>query len=282
MADKGEGTLGNNPATDTVAPVMRPVPNRDLRKQIVEMVYRGKDGHIPSAFSLLEIITVLYRSVLRVDPASPRSVDRDYFILSKGHGCLALYVNLFRHGFVTESDIQAFCTKGGILGEHPDRTKVPGVEASTGSLGHGLSFAAGIALGLQIQKRDNRVFVVLGDGECHEGTVWEAAHLARNLNLGNLCALVDWNESGMQLLPHDDLPAKWRAFGWHTQVVDGHNEEELLAAISKVQFDRNGTPSMIVARTTKGKGVPFIEGHGKWHHRIPDAAEFQQIIEALS
>lgn len=259
-----------------------PVANKDFRRQIVDMVVTGRDGHIPSAFSIVEIVTVLYRDVLKVDGADPEWPARDYFILSKGHGCLALYVNLRRHGFLTDEDISGFCKKDGILGEHPDFTKVPGVEASTGSLGHGLSFALGLTLGLRIKGMDNRVFVLVGDGECHEGTVWEAAHVARNLQLGNLCVIVDWNESGQQLLPHDDLPAKWRAFGWNTVVVDGHDEDELRTAFSSVTFETKAIPSVIIARTVKGKGVPMMEGHGKWHHRVPDEEEYAHIMEVLA
>jgi transketolase len=261
---------------------MKTILNKEFRRKIVDMVVEGNDGHIPSAFSILDIITLLYRDILKFDAKNPRWDERDYFILSKGHGCLALYVNLYLHGFITNEDIRQFCKKGGILGEHPDRTKVPGVEASTGSLGHGLPFAVGIGLGLQIKNAQNRLFVLLGDGESHEGTVWEAAHLARNLNLGNLCAIVDWNESGMQLLPHDDLPEKWRAFGWETYVVDGHNENELMAAFDAITFSHKGIPSVIVAKTIKGKGVPMLEGHGRWHHRIPNEEEYQQIMDALS
>ena len=258
------------------------VINKDLRKQIVEMVVSGKNGHIPSAFSILDIITFLYREVLRVYPENPDAHERDYFVLSKGHGCLALYVNLYRYGFISEQDIKQFCKKDGILGEHPDMTKVPGAEASSGSLGHGLSFAVGIALGCRIQRRDNRFFVLIGDGESHEGTVWEAAHVARNLQLGNLCVIVDWNESGMQLLPHDDLEAKWRAFGWNVSVADGHSEDALRNAVNSIQFSRVGAPTVVLAKTIKGKGVPMLEGHGMWHHRIPNEAEYQQIIQALS
>ena len=256
--------------------------NKDLRRKIVDMVVAGKDGHIPSAFSILDIITLLYRDILKFDAKNPEWDLRDYFILSKGHGCLALYVNLHRHGFITDHDIAMFCKKGGILGEHPDRTQVPGVEASTGSLGHGLSFSVGISLGLKIQSRSNRMFVLLGDGECHEGTVWEAANVARNRELGSLCVLVDWNQSAMQLMPYDDLPKKWEAFGWNVQVVDGHDEQEILTALNCVEFKVNGVPSVIIAKTVKGKGVPLIEGHGIWHHRIPNQAEYQQIMEALS
>lgn len=256
--------------------------NKDLRRKMVDMVVAGKDGHIPSAFSIIDIITLLYRDVLRFDAKNPALPERDYFILSKGHGCLALYVNLHRHGFITDHDIDMFCKQGGILGEHPDRTKVPGAEASTGSLGHGLSFAVGIMLGLQIQKLNNRMFILLGDGECHEGTVWEAANVARNRRLGNICAFVDWNQSAMQLMPYDDMPKKWAAFGWNVQVVDGHDEKEILNAINQVTFDINGNPSVIIAKTVKGKGVPLIEGHGIWHHRIPNTQEYESIMEALS
>jgi len=267
---------------NTMANISGNTLNKDLRKKIVDMVMAGEDGHIPSAYSILDIITLLYRDVLNFDAKNPEWKDRDYFILSKGHGCLALYVNLHRHGFITDCDIDMFCKQGGILGEHPDRTKVPGVEASTGSLGHGLSFAVGIALGLKIQAQKNRMFVLLGDGECHEGTVWEAANVARNRNLGNLCAIVDWNQSAMQLMPYDDMPKKWEAFGWDVQTVDGHNEKEMLDAIHQIRFKIDGIPSVIVAKTIKGKGIPLIEGHGIWHHRIPNTQEYQQIMEALS
>ncbi len=256
--------------------------NKDLRRQIVDMVVSGRSGHIPSAFSIVDIVTVLYRDILKVDPANPEWNERDFFILSKGHGCLGLYVNLHRHGFVSDDDIANFCKKGGILGEHPDFTKVPGVEASTGSLGHGLSYAVGIALGMRIQRRENRIFVLVGDGESHEGTVWEAAHVARNYQLSKLCVIVDWNESGMQLLPHDDLPAKWQAFGWSTLVVDGHDEVALKMALDSVVFADENVPTVILARTVKGKGVPLLEGHGMWHHRIPNEQEYAQIMEALA
>ena len=258
------------------------VLNKDLRRKIVDMVVAGKDGHIPSAFSILDIITFLYRDILKFDAKNPEWSERDYFILSKGHGCLALYVNLHRHGFITDNDIAMFCKQGGILGEHPDRTKVPGAEASTGSLGHGLSFAVGIMLGLKIKKQNNRMFVLLGDGECHEGTVWEAANVARNQYLGNLCAIVDWNQSAMQLLPHDDMPKKWEAFGWNVQVIDGHNEVEMFAAMQNIKFSNDGLPSVIIAKTIKGKGVSLLEGHGIWHHRIPNQFEYDEILGALS
>ncbi len=256
-------------------------PNKPLRRDIVEMVVRGGNGHIPSAFSIVDIVSALYSEHLDVRPQEPEWPGRDYFILSKGHGCVALYAVLRKAGFITEQDIEGFCRQGGILGEHPDMTKVPGVEASTGSLGHGLPFAVGIVLGLQIQKMTNKVFVLCGDGECHEGTIWEAAHVARNRHLGNLCVIVDWNKSGQQLLPIDNLPAKWQAFGWETQVVDGHDEAALNRIIQRWEFGIDGIPKAIIARTVKGKGVPMLEGHGPWHHRIPNSKELDVIQKAL-
>ena len=261
---------------------MNKMNNKDLRKKIAEMVYRGKDGHIPSAFSIVDILAVLYDGILKFDPKRPLWPERDYFILSKGHGCLALYVVLEKYGFISRADLNVFCRQGGILGEHPDCLKVPGVEASTGSLGHGFPFAAGLALGLRIQGLNNRLFVLVGDGECHEGTVWEAAHVAANLQLGNLCVVVDWNGSAQQLLPHDDLQAKWRAFGWRTVMVDGHEGIEIRKTLLELPFRLNGDPTVIIAKTVKGKGVPLLEGHGIWHHKIPNADEYQEILEALS
>lgn len=247
------------------------------------MVREGKDGHIPSAFSILDILVVLYRDFLKFEPKNPQWEHRDYFILSKGHGCLALYMVLREHGFITDEDLKLFCKQGGILGEHPDCTKVPGVEASTGSLGHGLPFAVGIALGLRIKNMSNKVYVLVGDGECHEGTVWEAANVANNLQLGNLCVIVDWNGSAAQLMPRDALPAKWKAFGWKTEVIDGHSESDIKAAFSSnININSIGVPRVIIAKTTKGKGVSMLEGHGIWHHRIPNDEEYKIIMEVLS
>lgn len=256
--------------------------NNDNRRRIVEMVYEGKDGHIPSAFSIVDIITILYRDFLKINPKNSKWEGRDYFILSKGHGCLALYVVLHEHGFLTEYDMKMFCKPGGILGEHPDCTKVPGIEASTGSLGHGFPFAVGIALGLRIRNQRNRVYVLVGDGECHEGTVWEAANVASNLHLSNLCVIVDWNGSAAQLMPRDDLPNKWMAFGWQTTVINGHSEEEIKTALSAVRDSDQCGPMTIIAKTVKGKGVPMIEGHGTWHHRIPNEDEYRLIMESLA
>lgn len=256
--------------------------NRELRLRIARMVRSSGEGHIPSSFSIVDLIDHLYSHVLICRSEDPKWIDRDYFILSKGHGCAALYVVLAKHGFLTEEDLVQYSTSSGRLGGHPDVTAVPGAEASTGSLGHGFPTAVGLALGLQIQGRTNRVFALLGDGECHEGTVWESANVGANLRLGNLCAIVDWNGSAAQLMSIDDLNAKWKAFGWETVEIDGHSEADMTSAFSKMNFSTDGQPKVVLAHTVKGKGVSFVEGHGKWHHRIPTDADMVAIEGELS
>lgn len=252
--------------------------NKDLRKKIAEIIYRSKEGHIPSSFSIVDIIHYLYSHVLRIDPSNPKSPERDYFVLSKGHGGAALYVVLHKFGFIGDQDLLNYSLKGGILGGHPDTTKVPGAEASTGSLGHGFPTAAGIALGLKIQQRPNRVYALLGDGECNEGTIWETALVASKQSLVNLTAIVDLNGSAAQILPVDPLADKWRAFGWDPIEIDGHDEQDLKKAF---HTPSSGKPKVIIAHTIKGKGVSFVEGHGKWHHKIPSQEELEMIFEEL-
>lgn len=256
--------------------------NKDLRIKILQMVKRSGEGHIPSSFSIVDILEYLYSRVLKYDSQKPMWPERDYFILSKGHGCGGLYAVLHKYRFLRDQDLIDYSTKNGILGGHPDMTIVPGAEASTGSLGHGFPTAVGLALGLRIQDRENRVFSLLGDGECHEGTIWESANVAANLCLGNLCAIVDWNGSAAQLMPKDDLPQKWRAFGWETYVVDGHSTADLNDVFEKIRFSSSGDPKVIVAKTIKGNGVTFMEGHGKWHHRVPTDEEMKSALEELS
>ena len=256
--------------------------NKDLRRKIIEVNYRGREGHIPSAFSIIDIISHLYAKILKVDPKNPKWDARDYFILSKGHGCTALYVVLARQGFITEEDLKHKSSEHGILGGHPDNTKVPGVEASTGSLGHGIGTALGLTVGLRIQGKNNRVFCMIGDGESNEGTVWECALVGSNLNLGNLCVIVDNNGSAAQILPVKNMEEKWRSFGWQVFTIDGHNQSEIEDVFQKLDFVSNGQPKVIIANTLKGKGVSFMEGHGIWHAKIPNEAEFQQAIKELS
>jgi len=255
--------------------------NKDLRLQIVDLVRRGNGGHIPSAFSIVDIIDTVYGRFLKYDPENPEWEDRDYFILSKGHGCSALYVVLHKYGFLKDRDMQEYLTYDGILGGHPDRIKVPGAEASTGSLGHGLPFSLGIALGLKIQKKDNRVIVLAGDGECHEGSIWEAALVAQNLGLDNLCCFVDLNGSAEQILPHPSLARQWESFGWNVRVIDGHDIDEISGVLTEFYDGALAGPLAVVANTVKGKGVSFMECHGPWHYKVPDESEYQAIVEEL-
>jgi transketolase len=255
--------------------------NNDLRAQIVDMITHAGEGHIPSAFSIVDIVEALYGKFLKFDAEHPDSRERDYFILSKGHGCAALYVVLRRHGIIPQSALDNYGRFDSILGGHPDRTKVAGVEASTGSLGHGFPTAAGIALGLKIQGRPNRVVALVGDGECHEGTIWETALVAQNLKLANICCIVDFNGSAAQILPHPNMTKQWEAFGWETAEIDGHDSSDIERALERFFGGHNDKPYVIVAHNVKGKGVGFMETHGPWHHRIPNRDEYAAIIAEL-
>ena len=245
--------------------------SRELRRQIVRMLEKGGRGHVGSAFSLVEILRVLYDDFLKYDPKAPRSPQRDRFILSKGHGCLALYVLLAEKGFFPESELWKFCKPDGILGGHPEYGKVPGVEASTGSLGHGLPIAVGFALNARHEKAGYRMVVVSSDGESNEGSVWEAALCAGKYKLSNLTVLVDYNKqqsygTTYEVLDLEPFADKWRAFGFAVQEVDGHDVGQLRAALGRTPFDSN-KPSAIICHTIKGKGASFVENNLNWHHK---------------
>jgi transketolase len=255
--------------------------NNDLRLKIVDLAMGAGEGHIPSSFSIVDIIDHLYGKVLRIQHVQPNDSTRDYFILSKGHGALALYVVLNKYGLLSTSDLDSYGQRDSKLGGHPDRVSTEFVEASTGSLGHGFPFAVGIALGNQVKNYGNRVIALLGDGECQEGSIWEAANIAANQALSNLVAVVDWNESAMQLMPIDKMAEKWESFGWDVVLIDGHSESELQRVLNRELLDSKTKPYAVIARNIKGKGVPFLEGHGAWHHKIPDLNEYQEILEVL-
>jgi transketolase len=254
--------------------------NNDLRLKIAEMVFVSGEGHIPSSFSIVDIINYLYKDYMDVNETSFDNIERDYFILSKGHGCGALWAVLNKYGFLSDLDIDQYSTNLGRIAGHPDCMKVPAVEASTGSLGHGMPFAVGIALGLKISEKKSRVIALVGDGECHEGTIWESANIAANRNLSNLTVIVDWNKSAQQLMPYEQLGARWKSFGWHVQEIIGHDDHLLSVALKEAELELK--PSVIISENIKGKGVPFIEGHGIWHHRIPSKDEMKLIRECLS
>lgn len=256
--------------------------NNYLRIKIAQMVQNAGEGHIPSAYSIIDILETLYDKVLKFNPKKPDCEDRDYLILSKGHGCAALYVVLEKYGFITETDLNKAGQEGARLGGHPDCTKVPGAEASTGSLGHGLVTAMGIALGIKIQKKKNKVFAIIGDGESNEGTTWETALIAQNLCLGNLCFIIDRNQSIDEILKYPNMGNIWKSFNWDVYEVDGHDEDALLSTINSMSFSSEGKPKVIIAHTTKGKGVGFIEGHGQWHHRIPTDEDMIKLKAELA
>ena len=245
--------------------------SKELRRKIVRMIEAGGRGHVGSAFSLVEMLRILYDEVLRFDPVNPRWPERDRFVLSKGHGCLALYVLLAEKGFFPESELWKFCKSDGILGGHPEYGKVPGVEASTGSLGHGLSFGVGFALNARLERARHRTFVICSDGESNEGSLWEAVLCAAKHKLSNLTVLLDYNKqqsysTTYEVLDLEPFADKWRAFGFAVEEADGHSVPELRAALSRTPFDPQ-KPSAIICHTIKGKGVSFVENNLNWHHK---------------
>lgn len=257
-----------------------------LRETIIKAILAGNRGHVGSAFSLVEILRVLYDDVLRFDSSNPRWFGRDRCILSKGHGCLALYALLADKGFFPEEELWKFCKPDGILGGHPEYGKVPGVEASTGSLGHGLSIGIGFALNARFEAAGYRTFVVISDGESNEGSVWEAALCAGKHKLENLVVLVDYNKqqsygTTYEVLDLDPLADKWRAFGFGVREVDGHSVSDLRSALTQVPFE-TGKPSIIVCHTIKGKGISFVENNLNWHHKTKiSPAEADALLAEL-
>jgi transketolase len=242
-----------------------------LRRLVVRALQGGERGHVGSSMSLIEIMRVLYDDILRVRPTEPKWPERDRMILSKGHGCLALYVMLADKGFIPIETLDTFCRRDSILGGHPEAAKVPGVEASTGALGHGLSFGVGMALAARMQKRDSRVIVVMGDGEINEGSVWEAAMCAGKHRLSNLTAVIDYNKiqsagPTREIQDLEPLLDKWRAFNFAAIDVDGHDVEELRRAFRRLPL-ASDRPSAIICHTVKGKGIAFAEHDANWHHK---------------
>jgi len=257
----------------------------DLRRTIVKVINSAGRGHFASALSIVEMLRVLFDSVLKYDSKNPKWDRRDRFILSKGHGCLALYVILAEKGFFPEDELWKFCQFDGILGGHPE-PKVPGVEVSTGSLGHGLPVGVGMAINAKYEKADHRVFVVLGDGECDEGSVWEAAMSASKHKLDNLVVIVDYNKhqsygSTSEVLDLEPFASKWRCFGFGVKETDGHDIASLARAFAEIPVER-GRPTAIICHTIKGKGISFTENNLKWHHKSGlKESEVQALLKAL-
>lgn len=255
-----------------------------VRRHCVRMTHRGHASHLGSSLSEADLLAVLYRRILRVKPDDPGWPERDRFILSKGHGCAALYAVLAECGFFPVAELETFYQNGSRLGGHVTRGRVPGVEVSTGSLGHGLAIAAGMALNAQREGAKYRVFALLSDGECDEGSTWEAALFAGHHRLDNLCVVVDYNRiQGLgevkEVLGLEPLADKWRAFGWGLQEADGH-DLEALGVLGSLPFDA-GRPSCLIAHTVKGKGVSFMENNLLWHYRSPQGQEYEAALAEL-
>ncbi len=252
-----------------------------LRARIIETSSKTGTPHLGSCLSCIDILTALYFSVLRIDPAKPRALDRDRCILSKGHGAMGLFHVLAERGFYPRAMLDSYGEDGGVFAEHPPTPDhLTGIEAATGSLGHGLPLGLGMALAGRIQRQSYNVYAVLSDGECNEGSVWESAMLSAAQKVSNLCVIIDFNKwqatgRSQEIMALDPLADKWRAFGWNAVEVDGHNYAELLAALAQFP-NANGKPTAIIAHTVKGKGVSFMEDDNNWHYRIPTAAEVAQ------
>lgn len=254
-----------------------------IRRHALRMTNLGKSSHIASVLSIADIIAVLYGEVLNVDPSNPRWAERDRFILSKGHAGAGVYAALAETGFFDKSLLDQHYQNGSALSGHVSHKGVPGVEVSTGSLGHGLGIGAGMAYVGSMDQCDHRIYVVMSDGECDEGSNWEAILFAAHHKLKNLTAIVDYNRlqslcSTEETLGLEPFAEKWRAFGWEVIEVDGHNHKELKEALARKERDR---PVCLIAYTIKGKGVSFMENQVVWHYRSPQGREYEMALGEL-
>ena len=256
---------------------------RAIRARTVRMAHAGRTPHVASALSCADVVAALYFDVLRIDPAAPEDEGRDRFILSKGHGCMALYAALAARGFFSEEVLDEYAREGGRLAEHPTPHCVPGLEVATGSLGHGLSLGAGLALAAKIRQQTHRVFVLLSDAECAEGSVWEAALFAHARGLDNLVAIVDYNKwSAMgRTSPYlEPLAEKWKSFGWPCVEIDGHDAGVIVATLARAPFEPS-RPAAVDAHTAKGKGVSFMENDLEWHYRPPNDHDLKRALAEI-
>ena len=259
---------------------------KKVRYNVVKMIGLAESGHPGGSLSATDIIVALYYKLMNHDPKNPNKEDRDRFVLSKGHCCPALYAVLAELGYFDEDELWKLRKTGALLQGHPS-IKTPGIEANTGSLGHGFSVAVGMALGCRLDKLDNHVYVLLGDGECQEGQVWEAAMAASHYKLDNLIGFVDRNRLQIDGCTEDvmclgDLKEKFKAFGWDVFEIDGHNFEQIIETVEKAKSMKNGKPKMIIANTVKGKGVSFMENNVGFHGRAPNKEELEQALKELS
>ena len=257
----------------------------NIRKNIVKMIYKASSGHPGGALSCTDILTALYFEEMNIDVKNPKDPDRDRFVLSKGHASAALYATLAEIGFIKEEELEGFRNINSNLQGHPDMNKIPGVDMSTGSLGQGLSVANGIAIAGKLDNKKYRVYCLMGDGEIQEGQIWEAAMTANQYKLDNLCAIVDYN--GLQIdgkvtdvmspLP---IAEKFKSFGFNVININGNDIDEILDAFDKARKGK-GRPTVIIAKTVKGKGVSFMENQAGWHGKAPSADEFEIAMKEL-
>lgn len=256
----------------------------DIRHDVLNMIYTAKAGHPGGSLSAVEVVTTLVFHVMNIDPQNPDWPDRDRFVLSKGHACPVLYAALAERGFFDKEILNTLRQYHSILQGHPDMNKVPGLDMTAGSLGNGLSAGLGMALSAKHKGQDYMTYVMLGDGECQEGMVWEAAMAASHYHLNNLVAIVDCN--GVQIngwvndiMREEPFADKWKAFGWNVIDIDGHSIREVLTALHEARTMRS--PTVILARTVKGKGVSFMEDQAAWHGAAPNAEQLAQAMEDI-
>ena len=259
---------------------------RRIRRDIVRMVGAAGSGHPGGSLSAVEIMTALYFKVMRLDPERPDWPERDRFVLSKGHAAPVLYAVLAERGFFAVDKLDTLRRLGSPLQGHPDRKSLPGVEVSTGSLGHGLAVANGMALAGRLDGRDYRVYVLLGDGELEEGMVWEGAMAAAHYRLDNLTAIVDHNHLQIdgrveEVMSPEPVADKFRAFGWEVMTIDGHDFDQILDALERAR-EVKGKPTVIIAETIKGKGVSFMENQAGWHGKAPKPEEVEKALAELA
>jgi transketolase len=257
-----------------------------IRLLILDAIYKAKKGHIGGSFSIVEIlISLFYGGILKFDPKNPDWENRDRFILSKGHAGIALYAVLADLGYFSIKELSKL-NRGGMLGEHPDHL-IPGVEVVSGSLGHGLPIASGMALADKLDnKKDRRTYIILGDGECYEGSVWEAAFFAAHHKLNNLIAIVDRNRlitfgSTEDINEQEPFKDKWQSFGWEVFEEDAHDCNSLVDIFNKIHLSISGKPSLLIAKSVKGKGVSFMENEARWHHGAIDEEKYRLAKKEL-
>ena len=257
-----------------------------LRKVALTMIYEAQSGHPGGSLSAADFVAALYFSEMRIDPKNPKWEDRDRFVLSKGHVCPIQYAALGVLGYFPEEQLHTLRKEGSILQGHPDMKKCPGIDISTGSLGQGFACAAGMALAAKLDSKDYNVFCAIGDGECNEGEIWEAAGTAYKYKLDNLIAFIDWNNLQLdgtceEIMPPVDLAKKFEAFGFQVWQIDGNDMEQVVKALDEAMAAKNGLPKCIVGKTVKGNGVSYMENQCGWHGVAPNAEQYRQAMEEL-